>query len=317
MAYPPTGGDGASPINTHFTRKKNFMSVIQNAWTHAYINTNGVKLHYVTQGEGPLMLMLHGFPEFWYSWRHLIPEFAKDFKVVALDLRGYNDSDKPQAQSAYAMDELVKDVAGVIQGLGYQECILVGHDWGGAIAWNFAYAHPDMVEKLIVLNLPHPAKFAEGLRTPQQLLRSTYIFLFQLPWLPELLLQALDYEAIAKAIQGTAVNKSAFTQADLDAYKDAAAKRGALTAMLNYYRNIVQLLTTKTSWRVLEVPTLLIWGENDVALGKELTYGTAAYVRDLQIKYIANSGHWVQQEQPELVTQYMQEFLLLPANSPN
>ncbi|BAZ28397.1 alpha/beta hydrolase fold protein [Cylindrospermum sp. NIES-4074] len=293
------------------------MTVIQDSWTHAYINTNGVKLHYVTQGEGPLMLMLHGFPEFWYSWRHLIPEFAKDFKVVALDLRGYNDSDKPQAQSAYAMDELVKDVAGVIQGLGYQECILVGHDWGGAIAWNFAYAHPDMVEKLIVLNLPHPAKFVEGLRTPQQLLRSTYIFLFQLPWLPELLLQALDYEAIAKVIQGTAVNKSAFTPADLDAYKDAAAKRGALTAMLNYYRNIVHLLTTKTSWRVLEVPTLLIWGANDVALGKELTYGTAAYVRDLQIKYIANSGHWVQQEQPELVTQYMQEFLLLSTNSPN
>lgn len=291
------------------------MSVILNTWTHAYINTNGVKLHYVTQGEGPLMLMLHGFPEFWYSWRHLIPEFAKDFKVVALDLRGYNDSDKPQAQSAYVMDELVKDVAGVIQGLGYQECILVGHDWGGAIAWTFAYAHPDMVEKLIVLNLPHPAKFAEGLRTPQQLLRSTYIFLFQLPWLPELLLQAVDYEAIAKVFQGTAVNKSAFTQADLDAYKDAAAKRGALTAMLNYYRNIFQILTTNKTWRVLEVPTLLIWGEKDTALGKELTYGTAAYVRDLQIKYIANSGHWVQQEQPELVTQYMQEFLLLSANS--
>lgn len=285
------------------------MSVIETSWTHAYITTNGVKLHYVTQGDGPLMLMLHGFPEFWYSWRHQIPEFAKNFKVVALDLRGYNDSDKPKEQSAYAIDELIKDVAGVIQGLGYETCILVGHDWGGAIAWNFAYAHPDMVEKLIILNLPHPAKFAEGLRTPQQLLRSSYIFLFQLPLLPELLLQASDYAPIATAIQGTAFNKSAFTPADIDAYKDAVGKRGALTAMLNYYRNIFQSQTLKKNWSVLEVPTLLIWGEHDTALGKELTYGTAAYVRDFQIKYIANSGHWVQQEQPELVTQYMREFI--------
>ncbi|AFZ25636.1 putative hydrolase or acyltransferase of alpha/beta superfamily [Cylindrospermum stagnale PCC 7417] len=285
------------------------MSVIETSWTHAYITTNGVKLHYVTQGEGPLMLMLHGFPEFWYSWRHQIPEFAKNFQVVALDLRGYNDSHKPKEQSAYVMAESIKDVQGIIQGLGYETCILVGHDWGGAIAWNFAYAHPDMVEKLIILNLPHPAKFAEGLRTPQQLLRSSYIFLFQLPLLPELLLQAADYAPIANAIQGTAVNKSAFTPADIDAYKDAAGKRGALTAMLNYYRNIFQSPTPKKTWSVLEVPTLLIWGEKDAALGKELTYGTAAYVRDFQIKYIANSGHWVQQEQPELVTQYMREFL--------
>lgn len=285
------------------------MSVIQTSWTHAYITTNGINLHYVTQGEGPLMLMLHGFPEFWYSWRYQIPEFAKNFKVVALDLRGYNDSDKPKEQSAYVIDELIKDVQGVIQGLGYETCILVGHDWGGAIAWHFAYAHPDMVEKLIILNLPHPAKFAEGLRTSQQLLRSSYIFLFQLPLLPELLLQASDYAAIATAIQGTAFNKSAFTPADIDAYKDAAGKRGALTAMLNYYRNIFQSQTLKQNWSILEVPTLLIWGEHDTALGKELTYGTAAYVRDFQIKYIANSGHWVQQEQPELVTQYMREFL--------
>ncbi|MBD2384339.1 alpha/beta fold hydrolase [Cylindrospermum sp. FACHB-282] len=285
------------------------MSVIETSWTHAYITTNGVKLHYVTQGDGPLMLMLHGFPEFWYSWRHQIPEFAKNFKVVALDLRGYNDSDKPKEQSAYVMDELIKDIEGVIQGLGYETCILVGHDWGGLIAWNFAYAHPDMVEKLIILNLPHPAKFAEGLRTTQQLLRSSYMFLFQIPLLPELLLQAFDYAPIANAIQGTAFNKNAFTPADIEAYKDAAGKRGALTAMLNYYRNIFQPQTPKKNWSVLEVPTLLIWGENDTALGKELTYGTATYVRDFQIKYIANSGHWVQQEQPELVTQYMREFL--------
>ncbi len=285
------------------------MRIIENSWTHAYITTNRIKLHYVTQGEGILMLMLHGFPEFWYSWRHQIPEFAKNYQVVALDLRGYNDSDKPKTQSAYVMDEFVKDIEGVIQGLGYESCVLVGHDWGGAIAWNFAYAHPDMVEKLIILNLPHPAKFSQGLSTPQQLLRSYYIFLFQLPLLPELVLQASDYEAITKVIQGKAFNKNAFTTADLEVYKEAAAKRGAITAMLNYYRNIFQQRLFNKNWSLLEVPTLMIWGEEDTALGKELTYGTQDYVRNLQIKFIPNSGHWVQQERPELVTEYMREFL--------
>lgn len=216
------------------------MFVTQETWKHEYILTNGVKLHYVTQGTGPLMLMLHGFPEFWYSWRHQIPEFAKDFKVVALDLRGYNDSDKPKNQSAYVMDEFVRDIEGVVTGLGYEKCTLVGHDWGGAIAWNFAYSYPEMIERLIILNLPHPAKFREGLQTPQQLLRSSYAFFFQLPSLPEFLIQASDYQAIENAFRGLAINKNAFTKEDIEAYKNAAAKRGALTAMLNYYRNISQ-----------------------------------------------------------------------------
>ena len=285
------------------------MSVLQGSWQHAYITTNGVKLHYVTQGEGDLMLMLHGFPEFWYSWRHQIPEFAKNYKVVALDLRGYNDSDKPADKSAYVMDEFIRDVEGVIKGLGYDKCILVGHDWGGAIAWNFAYAHPEMVERLIILNLPHPAKFAEGMRNPQQLLRSSYMFFFQIPWLPEFLIQSSDYQPIETAIKGMAVNKSAFSKEDLEAYKDAAAKRGAMTATLNYYRNIFQQRMTSQDWSVLSVPTLMIWGEKDTALGKELTYGTEAYVRDFQIKYIPDCSHWVQQEQPQLVNQYMREFL--------
>jgi epoxide hydrolase 4 len=287
------------------------MSVIKDSWQHEYITTNGIKLHYVTQGEGPLMLMLHGFPEFWYSWRHQIPEFAADYKVVAVDLRGYNDSDKPNQQSAYSMDEFVKDVKGVIQGLGYEKCVLVGHDWGGAIAWNFAYEYPAMIEQLIILNLPHPVKFAQGFRTIQQLLRSYYIFFFQLPLIPELLIQMGDYQPIEMAFKGMAINKSAFTKADIDAYKNAAAKRGALTAMLNYYRNVFQLILLNQNWGILEVPTLMIWGEKDTALGKELTYGTEAYVRDFQIKYIPNCSHWVQQEEPELVNQYMRDFLYL------
>lgn len=285
------------------------MAVLKGTWQHEYIVSNGIRLHYVTQGEGPLMLMLHGFPEFWYSWRHQIPEFAKDYKVVALDLRGYNDSDKPSEQSAYLMSELIQDVEGVIQGLGYDRCVLVGHDWGGAIAWCFAYAHPEMVERLIVMNIPHPAKFAEGLRTPQQLMRSWYTFFFQLPVLPELVLQAFDYEAISNALAGMAVDKSTFTPTDIEAYKDAAAKRGALTAMLNYYRNAFTSFQ-QHDWSLLDVPTLMIWGEDDAALGKELTYGTQEFVRACQIRYIPNCSHWVQQERPELVNQYIREFLI-------
>ncbi|MGL5941990.1 MAG: alpha/beta fold hydrolase [Waterburya sp.] len=279
---------------------------------HNFIYTNGINLHYVSQGEGKLILMLHGFPEFWYSWRHQIPEFAPDYHVVALDMRGYNDSNKPQELEAYKISELVQDIKGVVEGLGYQDCILVAHDWGGLIAWHFAYTYPEMVEKLIVLNIPHPAKFMAGIKTPQQLLKSWYILWFQIPGIPEFLFQLNNYQAIADAFINMAVDKSAFTEADLNAYKDAAAKPGALTAMLNYYRcNFPSSFNLEQQqWNYLDIPTLTIWGENDKAFGKELTYGTEAYVRDWQIKYIPNCSHWVQQEQPALVNSYIREFLL-------
>lgn len=287
------------------------MVVTHANWLHDFVHANGIDLHYVTQGEGELLLMLHGFPEFWYSWRHQIPAFARNYKVVAPDLRGYNDSDKPKPTVSYRMNELVEDVRGMIQGLGYDKCTLVGHDWGGAVAWCFAYAYPEMLDKLVVMNLPHPAKFGEGLRTnPQQLLRSWYVFLFQLPFIPEWLLQWNDYGAIASAFQALAVDRSTFTQQDLEAYKNAAAKPGALTAMLNYYRNIFRNGFLEQKWGMLKVPTLMIWGEEDTAFGKELTSGTEKYVKDLQIRYIPNCSHWVQQEQPQRVNQYMREFLL-------
>ena len=280
---------------------------------HDYLEVNGIRLHCVSEGEGPLILFLHGFPECWYSWRHQLSEFSENYRAVAIDLRGYNESDKPKEKSAYALSVLVEDVMGVIRTLGYERCVLVGHDWGGAIAWSFAYAHPEMLKRLIVLNLPHPAKFAEGLRTPQQLLRSWYIALFQLPGLPEFLLRANNYAAIRAAFRGQAVNPEAFTEEDLDFLVAAAAKPGALTAMLNYYRNIFQdegFLNKQ--WDVLKVPTLLVWGENDKALGKELTYGTEAYVEKFELRYIPDCSHWVQQEQPELVNQYMQTWLATP-----
>ncbi len=289
------------------------MSILEGPWKSEYIVSDGVKLHYVTQGEGPLLLLLHGFPAFWYSWRHQIPEFARDYKVVALDLRGYNDSDKPHDVASYTMTELALDVEGVIHGLGYDRGILVGHDWGGAIAWYCAYTYPELVERLVVLNLPHPARFRQGFTTPAQLLRSWYIFAFQLPWLPERLLEAGDYELIGRIFTETVVNKHAFTAADIEAYKNAAAKRGALTAMVNYYRNLFQGGFLVQDWGYLTQPTLMIWGEQDVALGKELTYETENYVQDFRIHYLPNAGHWVQEEQPTLVNQYLHEFLATSA----
>ncbi|MFP4133086.1 MAG: alpha/beta fold hydrolase [Halothece sp.] len=287
------------------------VTAIQQNWNEGFIQTNNVQLHYVSEGEGPLMLMLHGFPEFWYSWRHQIPEFAKDYQVVAPDLRGYNDSDKPQGISAYAITELVEDVKGIIEGFGKEKCVLVGHDWGGAIAWHFAYTYPEMLEKLIIMNLPHPAEFSKGLKTPQQLLKSWYIFFFQLPFLPEWFLSWHDYSAIAAAFTEMAIDQTAFTQQDIEAFKEAAGKRGALTAMINYYRcafrDLFQL--TDREWGRLDIPTLMIWGEQDTALGKELTYGTEKYVKNLQLRYLPKCSHWVQQEQPELVNRYLREFL--------
>ena len=284
---------------------------IANYGEHRFIKTNGIQLHCVSKGEGKLMLMLHGFPEFWYSWRHQITEFSADYHTVAVDLRGYNDSDKPDQPEAYNMSELIADIKGTIEALNYKDCILVAHDWGGAIAWNFTHAYPEMVEKLIVLNIPHPAKFIEGLKNPQQLLKSWYIFAFQIPWLPEFILEQNNYQAIAQAFKTMAIDKTAFSEADLEAYRRAAAKPGALTAMINYYRCAFRSLftTQQKHWDTLDIPTLTIWGEADTALGKELTYGTQTYVRDWQIKYIPNCSHWVQQEQPTLVNAYMREFL--------
>lgn len=279
------------------------------SYNHAYLSTNGVTLHYVTQGEGDLMLMLHGFPEFWYSWRHQMMEFALDYKVVAVDLRGYNESDKPKNREAYRLSVLVEDIKGVIKGLGYDRCILVGHDWGGAISWAFAQTYPECLERLIVLNMPHPAKFSQGLRTLPQLFRSWYIFLFQLPFFPEWILKRDNYRKLEEILSRTAIDPETFPPEAIEIYRQAAAEPGAITAMLNYYRNLFQGGLPQQNWNIIQIPTLIIWGENDIALGKELTVGTQAYVKDLQVRYIPNCSHWVHEEQPQLVNQYMREWL--------
>ncbi len=279
-------------------------------WHHQFIETNGIRLHAVTQGSGPLMLLLHGFPEFWYTWRYQIPIFAERYQVVAVDLRGYNDSDKPREVSAYALPELVQDVVGVITALGHDRCILVGHDWGGAIAWNVAYDHTHLVEKLIILNCPHPQRFLEGFTDPRQWFRSAYMAFFQLPWLPEQVIQANDYDLIGRTFQSLAAQPRAITATDIHRYKTAIARPGALTAALNYYRNLPALLSKgRESWGVLTVPTLLIWGEADPVFEPSLATGTEAYVRDFHLRLLPYCGHWVPQEAPGEVNHYIAQFL--------
>ena len=245
------------------------MSTSTETWQHRDIITNGIRMHYVTEGQGPLIVLLHGFPEFWYSWRHQIPYLAKHgYQVVAPDLRGYNDSDKPR--TGYDVPTLLRDIVGLIHGLGQQTAIIVGHDWGGALAWFFALAYPEMTTRLIVLNAPHPQAFLRELRTPKQLRKSWYILAFQLPWLPEYLLRRNHAEAIATMLYSSAVQKDAFPPEALEQYRTAMSKPGVLTSALNYYRSFLRhpmrTSTITPPGTIISKPTLLIWGEQDIAL---------------------------------------------------
>jgi epoxide hydrolase 4 len=279
-------------------------------WQHRDIITNGLRMHYVTQGSGPLVLLLHGFPEFWYSWRRQITFLAEHgYTVVAPDLRGYNDTDKPR--KGYDIATLLRDIEGLIEGLGQEKAIIVGHDWGGVLAWAFAIRYPDMTERLIVMNAPHPQAMYRELRTLEQLRKSWYIFFFQLPWLPEYVLSRNRANAIGSMLRGSALQKTAFERDVTAKYQQAMSKPGSMTAALNYYRQLFRRppapATPENSH--VSAPTLLIWGEQDIALGLSLTAGLEGWVPNLTIKRLPDSGHWVQQEQPEQVNQLMLEFL--------
>ncbi len=280
---------------------------------HGTAYVNNVRLHYVTQGEGKLVILLHGFPEFWYSWRHQIPVLAPHFRVVAPDMRGYNDSEKPKGVAHYRLDLLTADVMGLVRAFGEERAVIVGHDWGGGVAWAFAAHYPQATERLIVLNCPHPNAFQQHLRANlRQLRRSWYIFFFQLPYLPEFGVRLSLRRFVERAFRGMAVRKEAFPDEDLQRYVEALKKPGALTAAINYYRAGFRdfLRHGERQFPQITSPTLLIWGEEDVALGKELTSNMEPYFTDrFEIKYIPNCSHWVQQEQPELVNQYLLEFL--------
>ena len=278
------------------------------SWTHEKIQANGIQFHYVTEGSGPLMIFLHGFPEYWYSWRHQISEFSKNYKVVALDLRGYGQTDRPQGRENYTIDVLVDDVKEVVSALGYEKCVLVGHDWGALIAWYVTMNFESYVEKLIVMNVPHPQCYMDNLNL-NQVVKSWYIWLFQLPKLPELYLKSRDYKWITDQFRG-AVNSEAFSQKDLNNYKENAAHPGALTAMLNYYRNLPAKMIKKDITPIIQVPTLMLWGVNDPYTGKNSTLGTERYVKNLDLKFLPNCSHWTQQDCPKEVNQYMSDFLM-------
>ncbi|HVB72548.1 MAG TPA: alpha/beta hydrolase [Ktedonobacteraceae bacterium] len=279
-------------------------------WRHRDIIANGIRLHYVTQGEGPLVVLLHGFPEFWFSWRYQIPVLAEHgYMVVAPDMRGYNDSDKPR--SGYDVATLLRDVVGLIKGLGFEKAIIVGHDWGGVLAWDFAMRYPELTERLIVMNAPHPGAMMRAFRTLKQLRKSWYVFAFQLPWLPEYALLRKHAGGIGRLIREAALQKEAFPDEVTAKYRQAMSKPGSMTAALNYYRQVFRRLPTSYTGGTyhVSVPTLLIWGEHDIALGIELTMGLEQWIDTLVIRRIPDSGHWVQQEQPEKVNQYMLAFL--------
>ena len=282
--------------------------------THGSAYVNGVRLHYVTQGEGKLVILLHGFPEFWYSWRHQIPALARHFKVVAPDMRGYNESEKPVGVANYHIDRLTADVMSLIRAFGEERAIIIGHDWGGGVAWAFGANYSQATERLVVLNCPHPAAFQKQLKANRsQLRRSWYIFYFQIPWLPELGLRLFRGRLVEQAFRGMAIRKEAFPAAELHKYAEALAKPGAARAAINYYRAAFRhrLKNGELEFAQISSPTLLIWGEDDSALGKELTYDMDEYFTgSFEIKYIPQCSHWVQQEQPELVNQHLLEFLV-------
>ena len=286
------------------------MTTTRETWQHHDIIANGIRMHYVTQGQGPLIVLLHGFPEFWYSWRRQIPFLAEHgYTVIAPDLRGYNDTDKPR--SGYDIPTLIRDIARLIIGVGHEKAFIVGHDWGGVLAWAFAMRYPEMTERLIVMNAPHPAAFIREMRTFKQLRKSWYIFAFQIPWLPEYMLLRNNANEIGRTLLGAAVQRWVFPPEEIAKYQQAMSKPGAMTAALNYYRQSFRRgPRAYAGGKVhVSVPTLLIWGEQDIALGIELTYGLEKWVDNLQIKRIPDSGHWVQQEQADKVNQYMLDFL--------
>jgi epoxide hydrolase 4 len=280
---------------------------------HVQIRANGLDFNVATIGTGDkLALFLHGFPESSFSWRFQLPLLARmGYRAWAPDLRGYGGSTRPLGVSAYALEHLEEDVASLIEASGAQEVILVGHDWGALIAWYYAMFGRVPISRLIIMNVPHPALAEKGLRTWRQLKKSWYIFFFQIPWLPEKGLARNDSEAIGRVFRDMAVDKSRFPDEVLRVYRDAASVPGALTAMLNYYRALIRGLrrNRRRGTAPIDTPTLMIWGEVDAALGKELTYDTDAHVRNLTLRYLPNVSHWVQQEAPETVNAMIEAWL--------
>lgn len=258
-----------------------------------------------------LALCLHGFPELNFSWRYQMPLLsARGWRVWAPNLRGYGASDKPAHRRDYAIPRLLEDVAALIDASGASEVMLVAHDWGAIVAWMFAIRRVRPLARLVIMNVPHPHCAAREIRTWKQLKKSWYIFFFQLPWLPEAGLTRHRAAAIARAFTGMAVDKTRFPPAVTRVYADAALRPGAITAMLNYYRALLRDLPSGYAGDgQVDVPTLMIWGEEDSALDIATTDGTEAYVADFMLHRLPGVSHWVQQEAPERVNAILADWL--------
>jgi pimeloyl-ACP methyl ester carboxylesterase len=273
-----------------------------------YLEANGVRLHYVAAGSGSLVLLLHGYPEFWYSYRYQLPALAQNRRAVALDLRGYNLSDKPSG--GYDIATLCEDLRGAIEALGEQQADVVGHDWGGALAWALAMRAPEYVRRLAILNAPHPATFQRALRSPGQWLRSAYVGFFQLEGVAEEALARDDYALIRRTFRAADRERAWLTDADIQRYINAIDRPGALTAALSYYRQVVRRGPGIVGpARVITAPTLVVWGELDPYLGVDSLDGLERWVDDLRVQRFSTAGHWVNQQEPARVNEALLVFL--------
>ncbi len=286
---------------------------------HGYATVNGVRLHYAESGSGDeLVILLHGFPEFWYSWRNQLPALGENFHVVAPDLRGYNLSDKPARVEDYRVDVVAGDVVGLIDHFGAKQAAIVGHDWGASVAWIVAQRYPERVSRLAVMQVP-PAAVWRANMSLRQVLRSWYMVLFQLPRLPELIVSRNNMEAIDRTFTDKVVRKDSFSAVDIENYKEALRQPGAITSALNYYRANFKRLASRVSKsdggvdapsERTRVPTLFIFAEQDFAILPQTARGVARYVdapyREVRIP---DCGHWVQNEAAGEVNQALIEFL--------
>ena len=280
--------------------------------TQAYIKTNGIILHVVQAGpvDGPLVLLLHGFPEYWRGWCNQIDALAAaGYWVWAPDQRGYNLSDKPQGIAAYNLDELAADAVGLIDAAGRETAVLVGHDWGAAVAWWTANKYPQRLRKLVILNVPHHAVMSRHLRQNKaQKRKSWYMFFFQLPWLPEAMIRAGNWWGGVRSLQASS-RPGAFSAADLDGYRQAWSQPGALTAMLNWYRAMFRARPQPVASPKITVPTRLIWGAQDKFLGREMAQPSIELCANGRLHFIEEASHWVQHEEPEQVNKLLLDFI--------
>lgn len=292
----------------------------------AFITTNGVTLHTVTDGpaDGEPIIFLHGFPDFWYGWHHQIPYFAeKGFRVIVPDQRGYNLSDKPKDIMDYKISTLARDIVGLMDALGYEKVHLVGHDWGAAVAWWVATMFPERLMSLNILNVPYPSIMLTHFRKGNlsQLTKSWYIFFFQLPVLPETLIEAMGYDQFGAGIQRTA-NPGSFSADDLVLYRAAWSQPGAMRAMINWYRALARTMlgnTTRTDTArptpTISVPTQILWGEQDKFLGRELAEASIEIVTHGELVIFPKSSHWIQHDEPADVNKYIHDWIVRVKNN--